>query len=49
MKYMKKTAGYTLADDKTNKETEKTQYNQSLGQNTGIEKKLVATCQQYAL
>jgi hypothetical protein len=49
MKYMKKTAGYTWADYKTNIETEKTQYNHSFGQNTGIEKKLVATCQQNAL
>ena len=50
MKYMRKTAGNTWTDYKTNtaivKYLNRTKYNPSFGQNTGIHKKMVATCEQ---
>ena len=41
--YMWKTAGYTWTDYKTNTKCKRTKHNPSFGQNTGIQKKLVAT------
>jgi hypothetical protein len=43
MKYMRKTVQYTWTDYKTNPAIAKTKYNPSFGQNTGIQKKMVAT------
>jgi hypothetical protein len=45
MKYMRKTAGRTWTDYKTNNEITK---EPQFGQNTGIQKKLVATFKQNA-
>jgi len=44
---MRKTAGYTWTDYKTNREIAK-EHNLSFGQNTGIQKKLVAGYIQHA-
>jgi len=44
---MRKTAGYTWTDYKTNREIAK-QHNPIFGQNTGIQKKLVTTYIQHA-
>jgi hypothetical protein len=46
MKYMRKTAGCTWTDYRTNTEIAK---ELNMGQNTGIWKKLVSTYQQNAL
>ena len=48
MKYMRKMAGYAWTDYKTNTDCKRTKYNSSFGQNTRIQKKLVATYKQYA-
>ena len=48
MKYMKKSAGYIWTDYKTNRDCIGTEYNPRFGQNTGIQKKLVATFKQNA-
>jgi hypothetical protein len=42
MKYMRRTAGYTWTDHKTNTEIAK-EYNPSFGQNTGLQEKLDTT------
>ena len=50
MAYVRKTAGYTWTDYKTNTEIAKElKYDPSFGQNTGIQKKLVAMCKQNAM
>jgi hypothetical protein len=43
MKCMRKTAGYAWTDYKIRTDCKVTKYNPSFGQNTGIQKKLVAT------
>jgi len=45
---MRKTAGCTWTDYKTNRDGKRTKYNPSFGQNTGIQKVLVATLKQHA-
>jgi hypothetical protein len=44
MKYMRRTAGYTCADCKTNAQIAKELNNTNFGQVTGIQEKLDATC-----
>jgi hypothetical protein len=43
MKYMRKTVGYTWTDYKTNTAIARVLNTTSFGQNTGIQKKMVAT------
>ena len=45
---MRKKAGFTWTNYKTNRDCKGTKYNPSFGQNTGIQKKLVATYKQIA-
>ena len=40
---MRKTAGYTWTDYKQRRDCKQIKYNTSLGQNTGLQKKLDAT------
>ena len=49
MKYMRKIAGQARTDYKTCIDRKITKYNPSFGQNTGIQKKMVATYKQNAL
>ena len=45
MKYMRRTAGYTWTDYKTNAQIAKgVKYNTNFGQITGIQEKLNTTC-----
>jgi hypothetical protein len=48
MNYMRKTTRYTWPDYKTSRGIAKERYNPRFGQNTGIQKKLVATYNQNA-
>jgi hypothetical protein len=49
MKYVRKAAGYSWTDlKKKNRDCKRTKYNSSFGHNSGIQKKLVATCKQNA-
>jgi hypothetical protein len=43
MKYVRKTAGYTGTDYKTNTDSKRTKLNPIFGQNTGLQKKLAST------
>jgi hypothetical protein len=48
MKHMRKTAGYSGTDYKTNRDCKRTKCNPSLAENTEIQKILVATYKQNA-
>jgi len=48
MKCLRKTVGYTWTDNKRNRDCKGNKYNPSFFRNTGIQKKLVATCKQKA-
>jgi hypothetical protein len=48
MKYVRRTAGYTLTDHKPNRDYKKIKYNPSFRQNTGLQEKLDTTCKSNA-
>jgi hypothetical protein len=48
MKHVRRTAGYTWKEYKKKRGCKRTKYYPSFGQNTGIQKKLVATYKQNA-
>jgi hypothetical protein len=43
MKYMRRTAGYTWTDHKTNRDCQRIKYNPSFRQNTGLQEKFDTT------
>jgi hypothetical protein len=48
MKYVRRTAGYTWTDYKTNEQIEKKKKKTNFGQITGIQEKLDTTCKENA-